>query len=87
MQVPRDLSPHEINPQDYETPFTQNKRHKCCHKSGASNSSQNTIVSATPALYELTVILKPTDTTKLLTKLNRFKLSQYLDSIVPEGIL
>lgn len=84
---PPDVTPHEMDDQDDDTPFTEYKRHKRRHRSGASNSSQNTIASVTPALYELTVIFKPTDTKKLVTKLNPLKLSQYLESVAPDGVL
>lgn len=40
-----------------------------------------------PALYQLTIIFKLSDTKKLVTKLNPIKLSQYLESATPDEAL
>lgn len=82
-----DDSPHDMDHPVDDTPFTECRRKKKRHRSGASDSSQNTIVSVVPSLHSLTVILKPTDSTKLVKKLNPIKLSQYLESIAPDGVI
>ncbi|KAG0436627.1 hypothetical protein HPB47_017855 [Ixodes persulcatus] len=55
------------------------------HLSGGSASSQATIIDA--HRENRTVIVKPQDPTKLISKLNPLTLSQELDSITPNGVI
>lgn len=78
---PPDLNHQEMSESDDTTPFEECRRRKRRHRSGESNST------VTPALYDLIVILKPTDPAKLVTKINPVKLSEFLDSVAPDGVL
>lgn len=82
-KLPPDLEQQDMSESDDNNPFTDVRRRKCRHRSRDSDSS----VSVTSPLNELIVVLKPTDPVKLVTKLNPVKLSEYLDSIAPAGVL
>lgn len=88
-KLPPNLSDGNMHDTDDNRPFIEVKRRKRRHRhhSGTSTSSESTVISVTSALNELTVILKPTDSNKLITKLHPVKLSEYLESVAPDGIL
>lgn len=72
-----------------EDGFTvQRKRRR---RKQVSNSSSDTIITIDKPVFAptsgLTVIFAPTDSGKLLTKLNQLKLSQLLESHAPDGII
>lgn len=62
----------------WTTQMTKKRRH-------GSNSSQSTIISQ--PLSNLTVIVKPTDPTKLVTNLNPLVLKKKLEDVAPDGII
>ncbi|CAN7996510.1 unnamed protein product [Ixodes hexagonus] len=64
--------------------WTLNTR-KRRHTSGGSASSQVTIIDT--HRENLTVIMKPIDTKKLIARLNPLTLSEMLDSIAPSGVI
>lgn len=78
-----DPSEKEIHEPDDDTPFTDVKRRRKRNRSGASTSSENTIVSVALVFYELTVVLNPIDPKRLITKLNPIILFEYLESVAP----
>lgn len=85
-EQPLDDSQHEMGePDEDTTPFTEYKRQKRRHRSGTS--SENILLSEMSSINDLTVILKPTDPMKLVTKVNPLKLAEYLESVAPDGIL
>ncbi|KAG0417037.1 hypothetical protein HPB47_005935 [Ixodes persulcatus] len=62
----------------WKTQTSKKRRH-------GSNSSEDTII--TQPGYNLTVIVKPTDPTTIITNMNPLVLKQKLDSVAPDGVI
>lgn len=70
-------------------PFIVVKRRKRDRKSKTSSSvsSDDTVISNPATLCGLTVIIKPNESSKLLTKINPLRLKEHLESIAPDGVI
>ncbi|KAG0421821.1 hypothetical protein HPB47_002304, partial [Ixodes persulcatus] len=62
----------------WKTQTSKKRRH-------GSNSSEDTFI--TQPGYNLTVIVKPTDPTTIITNMNPLVLKQKLDSVAPDGVI
>ncbi|KAG0422178.1 hypothetical protein HPB47_001974 [Ixodes persulcatus] len=62
----------------WKTQTSKKRRH-------GSNSSEDTII--TQPGYNLTVIVKPTEPTMIITNMNPLVLKQKLDSVAPDGVI
>ncbi|KAM7303423.1 uncharacterized protein ISCGN_013381 [Ixodes scapularis] len=80
--IPDEPSDSSMEDSDNEAPWNVKATKKRRH---GSNSSEATII--TQVSHNLTVIVKPMDPTKLITKLNPLVLKEKLDSLAPDGII